>query len=70
VVSFGISSLTKPVIPAKAGIQSGETRFRRFAEWIPAFAGMTAAWNARVSQMTPLPGDAVEKIISSVPEGC
>jgi hypothetical protein len=23
-------------------------------DWIPAFAGMTAAWSARVSQMTPL----------------
>ena len=29
--------------------------FRRFAEWIPAFAGMTAASNAHVSQMTPVP---------------
>ena len=27
----------------------------RFAEWIPAFAGMTAGWSADASQMTPLP---------------
>jgi hypothetical protein len=26
-------------------------------DWIPAFAGMTEAWSARVSLMTPLPGN-------------
>jgi hypothetical protein len=32
-----------PVIPAKAGIQSLAGAFQRLAEWIPAFAGMTAS---------------------------
>ncbi len=36
--------LERPVVSAKAGIQSEETAyFRTLAEWIPAFAGMTAA---------------------------
>ena len=43
------------VIPAKAGIQIVVGSFPKVAEWIPAFAGMTAAWSAPVSQMTPLP---------------
>jgi hypothetical protein len=30
-----------PVIPAKAGIQGLEGRFRASADWIPAFAVMT-----------------------------
>jgi hypothetical protein len=30
-----------PVIPAKAGIHFVGSAFRGFAEWIPAFAGMT-----------------------------
>jgi hypothetical protein len=33
----------------------GMGRSRRFKEWIPAFAGMTTAWSADASQMTPLP---------------
>ena len=43
-----------PVIPAKAGISPPPGDFRRFAEWIPAFAGMTAAASAHVSRMSPL----------------
>jgi hypothetical protein len=35
-----------PVIPAKAGIQSVDKYSRRLAEWIPAFAGMTATSTA------------------------
>jgi hypothetical protein len=29
--------------------------FRRFAEWIPAFAGMTTAWSVDTLQMMALP---------------
>ena len=41
-VIYEIWALQVAVIPAKAGIQSLGAHFRRFAEWIPAFAGMTA----------------------------
>jgi hypothetical protein len=45
--------LEAAVIPAKAG--SPQTpHFLRFAEWIPAFAGMTATCNDCASQFTPV----------------
>jgi hypothetical protein len=45
-----------PVIPAKAGIQFADRAFHWGAEWIPAFAGMTAALSPRISQMKLAPG--------------
>ena len=46
------TSSAAPVIPAKAGIQSVGSTFQKVCEWIPAFAGMTAAFNDRVLQVT------------------
>ena len=69
-VSFGMGDpLEPPVIPVPPSREESNpttARFRRFAEWIPAlrqaqgklFAGMTVAWNAHVSQMTPVSGCA------------
>ena len=56
-----------PVIPAKAGIQGVQGYFRRVAEWIPVFAGMTATSSADVSQMTPVLGRCVEHDKMSLP---
>ena len=48
--------LTKPrSFPRKRESSPWTAHFQRFAEWIPAFAGITAGWSARVSQMTPIP---------------
>jgi hypothetical protein len=55
-VSFGMGLLsTRRSFPRKRESTPWTAHFRRFAEWIPAFAGMTVACNAHVSQMTPVP---------------
>src|SRR5208337_435286 len=41
--------------PRKRESSPSAAHFQWLAEWIPAFAGMTAPESARVSQMTPLP---------------
>jgi hypothetical protein len=49
-VSFEISSLTKRrSSPRKRESSPWTAHFRRLMEWIPAFAGMTAAYSARAS---------------------
>jgi hypothetical protein len=48
-------SVETHVIPAQAGIQFVARAFTTRAERIPAFAGMTSALSARVSQMTKQP---------------
>ena len=56
-MEWGINS-SRRSFPRKRESSPTTAHFRRFAGWIPAFAGMTMAWNAHVSQMTPVPGCA------------
>jgi hypothetical protein len=42
-VTSGMIAFQTPLIPAKAGIHSVDSAFAKVCEWIPAFAGMTAA---------------------------
>jgi hypothetical protein len=56
VVSFGMASLLK----RRRKSSPWTAHLRRFAEWIPAFAGMAVARSVHVSQMTPLPGAGEE----------
>ena len=54
-VSFGMGSLSKRrSFPRKRESSPSTGHFRRFAEWIPAFAGMTAACDLHVLQVTPV----------------
>jgi hypothetical protein len=54
-VSFEISSLTeRRSFPRKRESTLKTWGNALFTDWIPAFAGMTAARSAPVSQMTPL----------------
>jgi len=49
-----------PGIHAKAGIPVVEGTYPRFGQWIPAFAGMTMASDARVWQIAPPPAIDLE----------
>src|SRR5208337_650916 len=52
-VSFGISFLAKHrSFPRKRESTPQAFGNALFTDWIPAFAGMTAAWSARFSEMT------------------
>ena len=60
VVSFGISSLTKRrSFPRKRESSPRTAHFRRFVEWIPAFAGMTAFTGPR--EESPFPPNDISR---------
>jgi hypothetical protein len=56
-VSFGMGSPSKhESFPRRRESSPWTMDFPRFSQWIPAFAGMTAACNAHIPQMRPAPG--------------
>src|SRR6266700_2096182 len=72
VVSFGIGSFSKHrSFPRKRESSPSAANFLWLAEWIPAFAGMTALGNARGPQMTlaphssaPAKGRRIQSVLS------